>query len=375
MHSAFSLKKMKKIIFIIFVFVWVMQVAKAQHYTPQQLDEAIARRAVAFTLKPDKEIVETDEQIQINVELQIFPGDPATMNPGDANYGQDYRYDAGNPASEPYKIKNWKIMEQNAGSLNVNDGFATYMAPSTIPAGRCATISVELIPNRPGLAKIVLLQTIYIEDNPIVFYFDAPTAGIMQEKYIIKPNDSQMDQLATMKLPARANASAAQQAKLAALQAQLAQVTQQARAATASKGLNMDVAMSNAKAIYARQSNITTMQFTGHFTVTKNARYAGVKEIMITLTFKGKAPGQYGLKRAKENTAYMIFMDNKQAFGCANDPTQNPGEKGIHCAGGNINILSFTNGAFKGTVHAKLEGYGTTGTLDGKFAVKLANME
>jgi hypothetical protein len=362
---------MKKI-FLILIAICCLQAAKAQQYTPQQLDQAIARRAVAFALKPDKEIVETGEQIQVNVELQIFPGDPATMNPGDANYGQDYRYDTSNPASEPYKIKNWKIMEQGAGTLNVNDDFATYKAPATIPAGRCATISVELVPNRPGLAKIILLQTIYIEDNPIVFYFDAPKAGIMQEKYIIKPNDNQMNQLAGMQLPP--SASAAQQAKMAALQAQLAQVTQQARAATAAKGMNMDVAMSNAKAIYARESNITTMQFMGHFTVTKNARYAGVKEIMITLTFKGMAPGQYAIKRAKENTAYMIYMSNHEAFGCANDPKKNPDEKGIHCAGGNIDILSFTDGTFKGTVHAKLEGYGTTGTLDGKFSVKLANM-
>jgi hypothetical protein len=361
---------MKKLLLLL--IVCGIQAAKAQHYTPQQLDQAIARRAVAFSLRPDKEIVETNEQIQIKVELQIFPGDPATMNPGDANYGQDYRYDTSNPASEPYTIKNWKILEQGAGKLDVQNDFATYTAPASIPAGRCVTISVDMVPNRPGLAKIVLLQTIYIEDNPIAFYFDAPRAGIVQEKYIIKPNDNQMAQLAAIQLPA--SASAAQKAKMAALQEQLAQVSAQGRAAVATKGLNMDVAMSNAKAFYVPASNITTMQFMGHFTVTKNARYAGVKNIILTLSFKGKSTGQYGIKKAKENTAYISFVDKNSAFGCANDPKENPKEEGIHCGGGFINIESFNNGAFKGTVHAILEGYGTTGTLDGKFIVKMANL-
>jgi hypothetical protein len=362
---------MKKTLLIILA-VCCLQAVKAQHYTPQQLDDAIARRAIAFALKPDKEIVETGEQIQVNVELQIYPGDPAKMNPGDANYGQDYRYDTSNPAKEPYEIKNWKILENNAGSLNVNADFATYIAPATIPQGRYATISVELWPKQPNLAKIILLQTIYIEDNPITFYFDAPAAGISQEKYLIKPNDDQMAQLTGMQLPA--SASAAQKAKMAALQAQLAQVNQQASAATAAKGINMNVAMSNAKAFYVKGADMTTMQFMGNFTVTKNTRYAGVKQILINLSFKGKSPGQFKIKRAKENTAYITYVGTKYAFGCANDPTKNANEDGIHCAGGNINIISFTDDTFKGTVHAKLEGFGTTGTLDGKFTVKLATM-
>jgi hypothetical protein len=248
---------------------------------------------------------------------------------------------------------------------------ANYVAPTTMPASHSATVSVDLIPNRAGLPKIQLLQVINIDDAPMAFTFDAPVSGINNEKYTFS-NAGSMDALSNIKLPPGASGNAEQMAKLAALQAQLAQVRGQANVAVAAKGMNADALMSNAKAIYTSSRDITVIQIMGQAKVTKANQAAGTKNVMITLTFPGKGNGLKYLKSNKAIAAHII-INQTTAFGCENDPKSNPDEKGIHCAGGIINVSSYNGTEVKGTIHAQLEGFNGNGTLDGKFVAKVVN--
>jgi len=362
---------MKKIL-VPALILCLAQVAKAQHsITSQQLDAAIARRAAVFTLTADKNLVDLNEATAVRVKILVYNRPPAEAGPNDVNFDIDYDYDTSNPSSEPYKIQNWHILEANSGHLTGTNDVANYIAPTSMPASHSATISVDLVPNRPGLPKIQLLQVINIEDAPMAFTFDAPGAGINNEKYTFS-NAGSPDALAGIKLPPGASANAEQMAKLAALQAQLAQVRGQAGAAAASKGYNLDALMSNAKAIYTASSDITVIQIMGQAKVTKAGKDAGTKNVMITLTFPGKNNGLKYLKSNKGIAAHII-LDQKTAFGCENDPQKNPQETGIHCAGGIINVSAYDGTQVKGTIHAQLEGFNCNGTLDGKFIAKVAN--
>jgi len=114
------------------------------------------------------------------------------------------------------------------------------------------------------------------------------------------------------------------------------------------------------------------IQIMGQAKVSKAGQDAGTKNVMITLTFPGKNAGVKYLKSNKAIAAHII-IDQQTTFGCANDPKQNPDEKGIHCAGGTINVSSYDGTEVKGTIHSQLEGFNCTGILDGKFIAKVAN--
>lgn len=338
-----------------------------------------------LTLTAEKNLLELKEQTLLTVRINWVNGD----EDADKGVTEQYDYRFQDPAKAPWKITKWEILE-GGGELKTGteNYYAVYTAPSTLPSLKFATIAVTLMPQDPAKPKVQLLQTLYLADHPVVFYFDCPYLGITHEKYVIESNGG-----VSMALPDRPGSGdyknvneetdARQKAALQKIR------TKQAQQTMANKGMNMAALTSNVKAVYVPGEDVTSIYINDNKIALVNGQPAtGSRMYLIVISFPGKTTGKFAIKSKHSITATITLpqMPPGYACTCADDPEEKKrreeaGEQGPTCMGGNIYITRYDpkTGIIQGEVYAQLESADpNTGkvfysTLNGKFTVPLAN--
>lgn len=369
---------MKKIATLICLFIYVA--ASAQHYNNVPFDlkqKKYTLDAGMLSLVAEKSLLELKEQTMLTVRINWINSEADAESAVPQQY--DYRFE--DPSKAPWKITQWKILD-GGGELNVGSDnyYAVYHAPATMPKEKSATIAVTLMPQDLTKPKVQLLQTIYFVDNDNVFYFDCPYLGIHQEKYVINNNGG-----INMSVPDVPNnkqyknvgeaVDAKQKAALQKLRAK------QAQANMAKKGFDLSAITSNAKAIYAPEPNVTTVEINGDKVDMVQGQPSNNKRMfLIVLSIPGKKEGKYTIRSKKEISATITLPGSYQACSCNEDP-DDPDHKPPTCMGGNIYITKYDGTTVEGTVSAQLEAQDGNvnppvtfySTLSGKFKVKVAN--
>lgn len=368
---------MKKLFFLLLLSVSVY--GYSQHYNPQAFDlqqKKFTLDGGMLSLVAEKNLLELKEQTMITVRLNWV------NNEEDADGGipQQYDYRFEDPSKAPWKITKWEILD-GGGELKMgaDNYYAVYHAPAAMPAKKCATVAVTMMPQDPTKPKVQLLETIYIADNDNVFYFDCPYLGINQEKYVIKNNGGAM-------APSDASVNKAINSKNKAAQKRVQEYTIKAPAAdiTATEhGFNLAALTSNAKAIYAKEENVTTITINDDKVAMVNGKPGTSKRIFnIVFSFPGKGTGSFKIKSNKKISATVVLPRSLQgiACSCADDP-DDPDHTPPTCSGGTIVITKNDGKYIEGYIYANLEAQDYTvnppptfyGTLNGKFKVPLAN--
>lgn len=354
---------------------WLLlpQLLLAQNYNNVPFDIAHKKftgSAGMLSLVADKNVLELGEVAMLTVRIN-WTQDAENAIPEQF----DYRFE--DPAKAPWKITKWEILdgggELRTGSENY---YATYTAPTTMPGNKCATIAVTLMPQDPTKPKVQLLQTIYIQDNDNVFYFDCPYLGIHAEKYVIKNNGGALAN-------SNASLSKAINDKIAA-QKQIQQYTIKAATADVTAGqagFDFSALTSNTKAIYAETEDITTVMLnddkvdmeSGHKTTNK-------RMYSIVLSFPGKTTGSFKIRSNKKISATITLPQVYPGYSCTctEDPTD-PDRTPPTCNGGTITITKYDGKTIEGYVSAEQESANPNSgdvfysTLSGKFKVPIAN--
>lgn len=362
---------MKKIILFAFCLPSIM--AMAQNFDNLPFDDEHKKYTGdggSLSLNADKYLLEPGEADMLTVRINWI--DPEPDGPIPKQY--DYRFK--DPANAPWKITKWEIIE-GGGELRTDDQkyYASYTAPTPMPSYKSVTIAVTMMPNDPTKPKVILLKTIYLEDNENVFYFNCPAYGAMEEKYVVKDNGGIFNTPNTSQ--ARQHGSAQQNQQLDQLQQQLQQAQQRAKDAAGGRNLDLGSLTSNLKAVYDGQKDLTTIVVLGtDVAMIKGKPANSKKEYQIVFSFPGQGPGVFKIKGRAENAASVVLVHQK-ACGCDYDP--NSHEKEPPCSGGIIRITKYDakpGGYIEGTITANLVGnvgeQTIFGDLDGKFKVKLA---
>ena len=355
--------------------------AHAQHYDPAAFDvqhNIHTADGGMLTLVADKYLMELGETNLLTVRINW-------VNPGDeTGVPQQYDYRFNDPSRAPWKITKWEILE-GGGVLTVGPGkyYASYSAPAVMPPGKHATISVTLDAADPTKPKVQLLQTIYFADNDNVFYYNCPAYGIMQEKYVVKNNNSGLVSPSSTNTQQAMNAgSAAQKAQLEALQARLASVNQQAAQAGAAKNMDIALLTSNAKALYTKDKDFTAIEFKGTEVAMVNGMPSNKKRAyLISISFPGQKPGSYKIKSKDIIAVSIVMVSDRNACTCAFDPSKDPKDN-PPCSGGTIVITKYdtqiggyVEGYFTANLMGAVADHAIFGDLSGKFKVKLAKSQ
>lgn len=362
---------MKKIL-LIALFCYTEKVFP-QHFNSGKFDAyEYGKELVAtnLSLVADKNLCELGEMINVHIRITVVPGEAAP---------EVFNYDFRDPADAPWKIGDFKIISGGA-IVVMNDGnTAQIKMPLKMPADKAVVVQVSLIPVSKQFQQVQLFTTIYLEDHPNVFYFHCPPFGIEHEKYVIEQNngmESGIDKI-------QKNAASKNKPQTKAVQTKLAQ--KMVVAEMMSSGYDLGVLTSNARAMYVKEQNITTITLTGDKVEMVNGKLSSAKRsFMINISFPGSATGSYTIKSTPEITAAIVFPLMGKTCSCQDDPAEKQrreeaGEKGPTCFGGTITIYKYDkkNKIIEGSIAANLEGADNAniiyGNLYGKFSVKLAN--
>lgn len=350
----------------------------AQHYNNIPFDLAHQKftgDGGMLSLVAEKSLLELREVTLLTVRIN-WPNDDAA-SPFPEQF--DYRFQ--DPSKAPWKISAWKIIEGTGELKPGGEGnyFAAYDAPDKMPAGKHATVSVTLMPVDPAKPKVELLQTIYLADNETVFYFDCPYLHINQEKYVVKNNGGALAASdASARKAVDQNNAAMQQASV------YYQKAIEAGIKTDASGFNLDALTSNAKAIYAKDEDVTTLTINDDKVAMVSGRESTSRRMYnIVISFPGKTTGTFKIKSNKKITASIILPQVLSGIGCAcsDDPTD-PNHTPPTCSGGTIRITRYDGKFIEGSIYASLEAQDGTqnppptfyGTLNGKFRVPVANI-
>lgn len=367
---------MKKV--FLFSFILISTFCVAQPGNVKNFDrtqEIKALKGEMLSVDIDKAILETGEGTSLT--LKIF----WVNNQQESPVPEEYDYSFEDPATAPWKIAKWEILE-GGGEIKhfKQDYYIVYKAPAVMPAKRYATIAVTLEPQKVNTPKVQIIKTIYLVDNQNAFYFDCPYLGVNSEKYVIKNNGGQTmgySEEALKKLPPEVQ----NKVKLQGIKTATADIT------ATEKGLNIAALTSNAKAVYAKETNTTTLIFNDNNLEMINGKPATEKKMyVIQFSFPGQEAGKYFLKTKKEITASIAFPQLQIACACSDDPEEKKrrdeaGETGPTCKGGEIVIKKYdkVNKIIEGYIFVKLEGADAVNKtiyysdLHGRFKVPLAN--
>ncbi|HUM51906.1 MAG TPA: hypothetical protein PK431_08825 [Chitinophagales bacterium] len=374
------MKNLRIILQCVYTLFLMFHTSNAQNYNNESFDIANKKHTLsagALSLVADKNVLELGEVAMLTVRINW------TVDVDNAVPEQfDYRFE--DLSKAPWKITKWEILE-GGGELRLGSEnyYAAYTAPSTMPANKYATIAVTLMPQDPTKPKVQLLQTIYIQDNDNIFYFDCPYLGIHAEKYVIKNNGGAFVKSdAALKTATDKKITEAQQK---ALQYTMSQASAQISASEA--GFDLTTLTSNAKAIYVKDEKMTTIIINDNKVDMVNGQKSNAKTMYsITLTFPGKGAGSFKIKTNKKISAAITLPKVGLGYGCTcTDDPENPeyftDDPPPHpsCGGGNITITKCDGKTIEGYVNALLESANpNTGekffsTLSGKFKVPIAN--
>lgn len=365
---------MKKI--FIALFTILSFIAKAQNILP-----AYDQQQYGFEVQPANLYMEADKNLCelkeiINVNIRILIADKETGVP----YVFNYKFK--DPTDAPWKQPEFKIVSGGATIGLTDGGTAQIIMPAVMPKDKAVIIQATLNPVTKGYSQVQLFTTIYLEDNDNVFYFNCPYLKINNEKYVVKYNGGALTNSdAAVKKAADKNITAAQKrVQEYAMKAATADVT------ATQYGFDMAALTSNAKAIYAKEEDITTITINGDVVEMVNGvKSTNKRMFLVELSFPGKpAKRSFKIRSNKKITATITLpnMQPSYAFTCAEDP-EDPGHTPPTCKGGTINITGYDEKTkmIEGTVVAYLESSdGSTGkpiifysTLNGKFKIPLAN--
>jgi hypothetical protein len=368
---------MKKILFSLFLSY--AGCLFAQHYNPENFDQQHNIQTGdggMLSLVAEKYLVELGENDMLTVRINwVNPGDEDNVIP------QQYDYRFTDPTRAPWKITKWEIIE-GGGELAVgpDNYYAVYKSPSVMPVNKSATISVTLIAQDPTKPKVILLKTVYFADNSNVFYYNCPAYGVLEEKYIINQNNGIM-QTPNNTSEAMKYATPQQKAQIEALQRRQQGTQLNASVATAEQGFDAGALTSNAKAIYAKDKNVTTIIIQGkNVSMVKGQPSDTKRDYNIVLSFPGQSTGTFKIKTIPEISATVVLFKSGQSCTCDFDPKS--GDTPPPCMGGTIYITKYENksgGYVEGTVYANIQGavgqQTIFGDINGKFKVKLANLQ
>ncbi|MBV9215111.1 MAG: hypothetical protein JO053_02955 [Acidobacteria bacterium] len=359
----------------LFLFVLVMiaglAVVKAQGagaMTPQErqwLDEAIARHAAVFSIAAERTLLEPKETTSLVVHVLLPPHMSADGVPTDMP--EDVPFPA--ELESKYKVTNWHILEGGGDLIKVDNETYSYSAPAAAPPNRTMSVSVDLLPAQPGLAKVVLIQTLYFVQNETAFFVNMPQIGLTNVKCVSQSNGgAKVPSVQGLDPRALANLPPDVRQKMAQAQAQMA-------AAQGSSGIDPSAVSSNQMSIYDPDNDQTAVRFStlnvqmDHGRAATNAGLTA----LLNFNFKGKGEGTYTLNA--DGVGLGIYLPNqRKGAGCGTNQKGASGQD-MPCTG-NVVITSVGDKFVKGTVRTAIwTSVGNEifrGYLYGKFTVNRA---
>lgn len=333
-----------------------------------------------------KNIAELKEVITLTVTMVVADDDG---NPG------KYEYRPQDPATAPWFVTDWKIVE-GGGKLvsnpkSGNNYYAVLTTPDAMPAGKCVIVEVTMKSIDKNFPQVILRKTVYLEDNKNIFYFNCAMLGIKHEKYVVSGGVLQKTD-AVVNTAAK-NKAVEKNTKVANDAVQYYQKQIDASIRSDASGFNIDALTANAKAIYAKDEDVTTLSFIIQSINMVNGKQVNTKtNRMVVVSFKGQQPGTFKLKENKTYSATITLPDFQTACACSDSPEakkerEEERAKGNDvvepiCLGGFITITKYDlkNKVIEGSLTANVESVTTTnppvrytGDLEGKFSVPLAN--
>ncbi|MFN8252975.1 MAG: hypothetical protein U0V75_13995 [Ferruginibacter sp.] len=328
-------------------------------------------------LDADRNLCELNETVNVHIRMTVAGKDDL------APYVFAYRYR--DPFDAPWTIGEFKIVSGGARVVMTEKEVAQLQMPASIPKEKAVLVQVTLNPVIKKYQQVQLFTTIYLADNDNVFYFNCAYLGIDHEKYVIKNNGGISMALADRPGGDYKNVSDAVDAKQKAAMEKLR--TKQAQEAMVKQGINMTALTSNAKAVYAKETDATTIILNDRFVEQVNGIATNSKRMyLIQLSFPGNSTGEFILKQNPKVTASVVLPETGYGCACSDDPEEKKrrdeaGEKGPTCAGGKIIITRYDPkaGIVEGKVFVELESAGKSdhqifySKLNGHFKVPLAN--
>jgi hypothetical protein len=364
---------MKKIFF--FLLISISFAAKAQKNLPEYDNEQYG-----FEIKPanlymeaDKNLCELKEIINVNVRMMIADKENAVP------YIFNYKFK--DPTEAPWKNPEFKIVSGGAKIGITDGGTAQIIMPATMPKEKAVVVQATLNPVTKEYSQVQVFTTIYLEDNDNVFYFNCPYLKINNEKYVVKYNGGAL-------APSDAAAKNAAGTKNPAMQQKIKEYTMKAATAdvtTTQFGFDLSAITSNAKAIYAKDEDVTTITINGdNIEMVNGVKSTAKRMFLVVLSFPGKKAGSFKIRSDKKITATITLPQIQPGYACtcAEDP-KDPDHIPPTCMGGSITITNYDEKTklIEGTVVAYLESADGTvtpprifySTLNGKFKIPLAN--
>jgi Asparaginase, N-terminal len=145
-------------------------------------------------------------------------------------------------------------------------------------------------------------------------------------------------------------------------------------------GFDMTAITSNAKTIYAKDEDVTSILINGNTVAMENGKNVTKRRIyLIALSVPVKAIGTFKIKSNKKISATITLPEFQPGYACACQEDLD-GDNRAHCLGGSITITKYGGKYEEGTLVAHLESSDCTNpptlffaTLHGKFKVLVAN--
>lgn len=369
---------------LLLVFCFAQPVKKTSF--PATDDFKKAMKGGMLDIDATKNIAELKEVVTLTVTMVVTDEEG---NPG------KYDYRPEEPATAPWFVTGWKIVE-GGGKLvsnpqSGNNYYAVLTTPDAMPAGKCVIVEVTMQSLDKNFPQVILRKTVYLQDNKNVFYFNCSMLGIKQEKYIIGGGAIQKTDAAVN--TATKNKAVEKNTNVANDAVQYYQKQIDASIRAEASGFNIDALTANAKAIYAKDEDVTTLSFIIQSISMVNGKTANTRtNRLVVISFKGQQAGTFKIKENKTYSATITLPDFQTACTCADSPEakkerEEERAKGNEvldpiCLGGFITITKYDvkNKVIEGSIIANVESATPTnppirytGDLEGKFSVPLAN--
>ncbi len=322
-------------------------------------------------LDADKNLCELKELVNLHVRMTV--ADKNTAVP----YVFNYKFR--DPSDAPWTVGDFRIVSGDGKIVMTDKDIAQLQMPETMPKEKCVTVQVTLNPVIKKYQQVQLFTTIYLQDNDNVIFFNSAYLNINMEKYVVKYDGGALTK-------SSAAVKTAQDKKIAAADPKIRRYTMHAAGAdvTATQhGFDLSAITSNAKAVYAKEEDVTTILLDGDNVEMANGLKTGTKRMfMVALSFPGKSTGTFTVKTNKKISATITLPKvwSGVACTCADDP-DDPNHTPPGCHGGTITITKYDGKMVEGffNVHLESQDYNKNpppifySTINGKFKVPLAN--
>lgn len=359
---------MKKILITMIMLALSCVLATAQRpdaATRERMDTAFARHAFMMTLSTEKTLLEPAEATSIVVGVML---NPVLNSDGEITTLPEFVPLQPGPDS-PYKITNWRVIEGGGDIITVDDGAVSYTAPRTAPAGRSMTVSVDLVPQMSGYAKVVLLQKLYFVQDDNAIYVNLPEIGLNAAKYVSNTDGgAKVPTMQGVDPRAAAQMSPELRAKMAQAQAAIA-------ASQGSSGINLAAVSSNAMSLYDRENDQTAVKFTSLNIQMADGGPISKPDMAAYFMFNYKSQGVGTHKLTDDGTGAGFYITaQRNGVGCGTNFKSNTSMP-LPCTG-YVTITSvddkFVRGTVRTTVWTSVGQSIFRGYLYGKFKLNRA---